>query len=64
MTGTGWTSVRARLFARREQRPQPVEDDKVVTAWNGLAVAALAEAGAIFEQPSWVDAAQLCTPAA
>ncbi|MFP5372484.1 MAG: thioredoxin domain-containing protein, partial [Actinomycetes bacterium] len=40
-------SVRARLLAARAQRPQPERDDKVVTAWNGLAIAALAEHGVL-----------------
>jgi uncharacterized protein len=52
-----WLSVRTRLLAARNQRPQPLRDDKVVTAWNGLAIAALAEAGAVFDEPTWIDAA-------
>ena len=53
-----WSDVRARLRSVRAERPQPARDDKVVTSWNGLAIAALAEAGMILEQPSWVAAAR------
>ncbi len=52
-----WVAVRERLFAARQQRPQPGRDDKVVAAWNGLAIAALAEAGGLLDEQSWVDAA-------
>ncbi|NEC87676.1 thioredoxin domain-containing protein [Streptomyces sp. SID12501] len=50
-------SVKARLLDARRERPAPGRDDKVVAAWNGLAVAALAETGAYFERPDLVDAA-------
>jgi len=49
--------ARARLLARRSQRAQPARDDKALAAWNGLAIAAFAEAGRAFGEPRYVDAA-------
>ncbi|MFI8002153.1 thioredoxin domain-containing protein [Streptomyces sp. NPDC086010] len=49
--------VRARLLAARELRPRPERDDKIVAAWNGLAIAALAETGAYFDRPDLVERA-------
>ena len=49
--------VRRALLRARDQRPQPARDDKVVATWNGLAIAALAEAGAMLERREWVAAA-------
>ncbi|MGN9792304.1 thioredoxin domain-containing protein [Streptomyces sp. OZ13] len=49
--------LRARLLAAREERPRPGRDDKVVAAWNGLAIAALAETGAFFGRPDLVERA-------
>ena len=52
--------VRARLLEVRAQRPQPARDDKVVAAWNGLAIAALAESGVLLDRPEHVAAAAAC----
>ncbi|MFE1254765.1 thioredoxin domain-containing protein [Streptomyces fungicidicus] len=49
--------VRERLLAARSARPAPGRDDKVVAAWNGLAIAALAETGAYFDRPDLTEAA-------
>ena len=52
-----WSRVRAMLLDARRKRPQPGRDDKVVAAWNGLAIAALAEAGVLFDHADFIDAA-------
>ncbi|MEU8896208.1 thioredoxin domain-containing protein [Nocardia sp. NPDC048505] len=52
--------IRAALVRARDRRPQPARDDKVVTAWNGIAITALAEAGAILRQEDWITAAADC----
>jgi uncharacterized protein len=49
--------LRARLFEIREQRPKPLRDDKSIASWNGLLLAALAEAGRRLERRDWLDAA-------
>jgi uncharacterized protein YyaL (SSP411 family) len=55
-----WQSSRQRLLAARDLRPQPGRDDKVVTGWNGLAIAALSEAAVLFEDSRYLHAAQEC----
>jgi hypothetical protein len=49
---------RARLLEQRQARPQPARDDKAIAAWNGLALAALAEAGRRLERHDYLDAAR------
>jgi len=52
-----WQDLRCKLYETRALRPHPGRDDKVVAAWNGLAIRALAEAGHICQKPEWVQAA-------
>jgi len=53
-----WSRIRARLLEARMARAQPTRDDKVVAAWNGLAIAGLAETGVLFDRPDFVSAAE------
>ena len=50
-------AYRERLLAAREQRTRPARDDKVVAAWNGLAISGLCVAGTLLDEPRYVDAA-------
>jgi uncharacterized protein YyaL (SSP411 family) len=49
---------RSRLFAARAARPAPARDDKVITAWNALALRAFAEAGAALGRDDYVEIAR------
>jgi uncharacterized protein YyaL (SSP411 family) len=49
--------VRARLLEARAERVRPARDDKVVAAWNGLAITGLCDAGLRLGEPAYVDAA-------
>jgi uncharacterized protein YyaL (SSP411 family) len=48
----------AELLARRNERPRPHLDDKILTAWNGLAIGALAKSAAVLREPRHLAAAQ------
>ena len=48
---------RLKLFAARSKRIRPLLDDKVLTDWNGLMIAALGRAGAALDVPEWIAAA-------
>jgi uncharacterized protein YyaL (SSP411 family) len=50
--------ARRRLLASREERPQPLRDDKALAGWNGLALSALAEAAHRLERADYRDAAR------
>jgi len=45
------------LRAARDLRPRPLRDDKLLTDWNGLVIAALARGGSVLGEPRFVDAA-------
>ena len=50
-------ALRETLLRERAKRVPPGRDDKVLADWNGLMIAALATAGAVFGRPEWIAAA-------
>jgi uncharacterized protein YyaL (SSP411 family) len=56
----GLAEARAALLAARANRVPPGLDDKRLTSWNALAIAALAEAGAVLGRDDYLDAASAC----
>ena len=58
VTGILDQNVREELWEQREQRTPPERDDKVVTAWNGMAIEALAEAAVLLDRPEWLETAE------
>jgi len=49
--------IRQKLFAYREKRVHPMKDDKILTDWNGLMIAALAKGAQAFDEPEYAEAA-------
>jgi uncharacterized protein YyaL (SSP411 family) len=52
-----WSRLRRRLHEARARRVPPARDDKVVAAWNGMAVSSLAQSGLLLDEQRYVDAA-------
>jgi uncharacterized protein YyaL (SSP411 family) len=50
-----FTDARRRLFDRREQRPKPARDEKVLTAWNGMMIDALSSAAVVFDEEDYLN---------
>jgi len=50
--------AREALFVARSERIRPGTDDKVLTDWSGLMIAAMAFAGSVFQRPDWTAAAE------
>ena len=50
--------LRSKLLERRSGRVRPLKDDKILTSWNGLMIAALARSGAVLGEPSYIEAAE------
>jgi uncharacterized protein YyaL (SSP411 family) len=50
--------AREKLFSYREKRIHPGKDDKILTDWNGLMIAALAKGGMVFDEPKYLEAAR------
>lgn len=58
-----WERTRAALQRARSERARPARDDKIVTAWNGYAIDALARAALVFGEPGWIDLADAAADA-
>jgi uncharacterized protein YyaL (SSP411 family) len=59
-SGLDLSPARRALFEAREARIRSATDDKVLTAWNAMAITALAEAGRAFREPRFIEAAEGC----
>ncbi|HJS52862.1 MAG TPA: hypothetical protein VJ781_13250, partial [Pyrinomonadaceae bacterium] len=56
--GSAFDAARSKLFAAREERVKPFRDEKVLTAWNGLMLAAFAEAAAVLSNDEYLEIAK------
>ncbi len=54
-------NCRQKLFLCREKRVHPHKDDKILTSWNGLMIAAMAYCGRIMNEPKYIAAAKKCS---
>jgi uncharacterized protein YyaL (SSP411 family) len=50
--------LRSKLLQQRSLRIRPLRDDKILTSWNGLMIAALARSGAVLREPAYIEAAE------
>lgn len=55
---TRWDTARRKLFQVREKRIHPLKDDKILTDWNGLMIAAFARGAAVLAEPAYEQAAR------
>ena len=53
-----WERIRKKLFAHRKKRIHPEKDDKILADWNGLMIAAFAQAGVVMKEPRYIEAAR------
>jgi uncharacterized protein YyaL (SSP411 family) len=56
-----WEDIRSKLFRTREKRVHPLKDDKILTDWNGLMIAALALGARVLQRPDYAEAAAKAT---
>jgi len=57
-----WEKIRTELYEVREKRIHPLKDDKVLTDWNGMMIAALARGGRILQDPEFTSFSTKCAP--
>ncbi len=50
--------IREALYLAREKRPHPLRDEKIITAWNGMMISALAQAGDLLGNSAYLDGAE------